>query len=250
MPIRSAKLSSAITGFSRADGNFFVNTAPSGTTFTYFAYGQVGSNGNNLYTDAQVLKRGNVYTGASLNVSSAASNGATPSVITITFNSNHGLIPGCPIYVNMGGGGNAALATGPFFVETVPSLTTITYTARTGGAVTSPTSPTLYAVNENKIIHRPFDGGVLISAGVPNHAASVVRVSKKYFRYQSGKGLLWSTGTLLRPNYDILSLTSTGTAPGSTVTLITDAVPHGLQVGALITVSASCFFARAKAACS
>jgi len=229
--------SSSVTFFSRADGNFFVNTAPSGTTFTYFAYGQVGINGSNLYTDAQVLKRGNIFTGASLNTAAAASNGANPSVITILFNSNHGLVPGCPIYVNMGGGSNAAQATGPFFVETTPSLTLITYTARTGGIVGSPTSPTVYAVNENKIIHRPFDGGVLINAGVPSHAASVVRVSKKYFRYQSGKGLLWSTGTLLRPNYDILSLASTGTAPGSTVTLTTDAVAHGLQVGALITVS-------------
>jgi len=226
-----------IAGFSRADGNFFVRSIISPTQFTYFAFGVVGLNGQPLFTDAQVLKRGNVYTGASLNVSGVASNGANPSVITVTFNSNHGLVPGCPIYVDIGGGINAAQATGPFFVETVPSLTTITYTARIGAAVTGPINPTLYATNENKIIHRPFDGGVLISAGVPSHAASVVRVSKKYFRYQSGKGLLWSTGTLLRPNYDILSLTSTGTAPGSTVTLRTDAVPHGLQIGALITVS-------------
>jgi hypothetical protein len=227
-----------ITGSSRADGNFFVLAVNSSVQFTYYAWGIVGiSNGQSLYTDAQVLKRGNVYTGASLNTASAASNGANPSVITITFNSNHGLVPGCPIYVTMGGGTNASFASGPFFVETVPSLTTITYTARSPGIVVSPTSPTLYAVNENRIIHRPFDGGVLISAGVPSHAASVVRVSKKYFRYQSGKGLLWSTGTLLRPNYDILSLISSGTAPGSTITLTTDAVAHGLQIGALITVS-------------
>lgn len=229
--------SSSVTGFSQADGNFFVLAVNSSTQFTYYAWGTVGGSGNSLYTDAQVLKRGNVYTGASLNTAGAASNNGSPSsVITITFNSNHGLVPGCPIYVNMGGGSNADKATGPFYVETVPNLTSITYTARTG-VVGSPTSPTLYAVNENKIIHRPFDGGVLINAGVPSHGASVVRVSKKYFRYQSGKGLLWSTGTLLRPNYDIRSITSTGTAPGSTVILITDAVAHGLQVGAIVTIS-------------
>jgi len=227
-----------VSGFSRADGNFFVLGINSSVQFTYYAWGVVGvTNGESLFTDAQILKRGNVYTGANLNVGSAASNGASPSVITITFNSNHGLVPGCPIYVNMGTGTLANLATGPFFVETVPSLTTITYTARTGGIVVTPGAADLYAVNANKIIHRPFDGGVLLSAGVPSHAASVVRVSKKYFRYQSGKGLLWSTGTLLRPNYDIRSISSTGTSPGSTVTVRTDDVPHGLQVGALITIS-------------
>ena len=227
-----------VSGFSRADGNFFVSSILSSNQFTYFAWGVVGStNGESLYTDAQILKRGNVYSGANLNVGSAASNGASPSVITVTFNSNHGLVPGCPIYVNMGTGTNANLATGPFYVETVPSLTTITYTARTGGAVATPGAVDVYAINANKIIHRPFDGGVLLSAGVPSHAASVIRVSKKYFRYQSGKGLLWSTGTLLRPNYDIRSMSSSGTSPGSTVTVRTDDVPHGMQVGCLITIS-------------
>ena len=229
-------LSSAITGFSRADGNFIVATA-SGTSITYFATGVVGSATQSLLTDVTVLKKGNIYTGANLNVSGIASNGATPSVITVTFASKHGLVPGTPIYVNVASGTNAALATGPFYAETVPSDTTLTYTARTGGAVTSPATATVYAIANTSVIHRPFDGGVILSCKSPAFGASAVRVSKKYFRYQSGKGLLWSTGTLLKPSYDIQLLSASTTAVGATITCKTDDVDHGLQVGASITIS-------------
>lgn len=231
-------LSPSISGFSRADGSFIVFSTPSGTQFRYFATGVVGSSsGQSLLTDATILKRGGVYTGAGLNTSSATSNGASPSVITINFGSNHGLVPGTPIYVNMGSGTNAALATGPFFVTTVPSLTSITYTARSGGIVSSPASPTVYAIANSTVVHRPFDGGVIISCKSPAFGASSVRVSKRYFRYQSGKGLLWSTGTILRPSYDIQTLTASSTSIGATVTCKVDDIDHGLQIGASVTIS-------------
>lgn len=230
-------LASAIAGFSRADGNFIVATA-SGTSITYFATGVVGTAaGQSLLTDATVLKKGNVYTGASLNVSGIASNGASPSVITLTFASKHGLVPGTPIYVNVASGTNAALATGPFYAETVASDTTLTYTARTGGAVTTPATATVYAIANTSVIHRPFDGGVILSCKSPAFGASAVRVSKKYFRYQSGKGLLWSTGTLLRPSYDIQTISASATTVGATITCKTDDIDHGLQVGASVTIS-------------
>ena len=234
--INITSLSAAIAGFSRADGNFIVATA-SGTSITYFATGVVGTNAQSLLTDVTVLKKGNLYTGASLNVSSIASNGASPSVITLTFASKHGLVPGTPIYVNVASGTNAALATGPFYAETVPSDTTLTYTARSGGAVTSPATATVYAIANTSVIHRPFDGGVILSCKSPAFGASAVRVSKKYFRYQSGKGLLWSTGTLLRPSYDIQTISASATTVGATVTCKTDDIDHGLQVGASITIS-------------
>jgi hypothetical protein len=230
-------LSSAITGFSRAAGNFIVFDVPSGTTFRYFANGVVGtSNGQSLYTDVTLLKRANLYTGASLNTSTATTNGANPSVITVNFNSNHGLVPGAPIYVSMAGGTNPTNATGPFIIESVPSLTSITFTAR-AGAVVTPGTPTLYAVSNSSLLHRPFDGGVIINCKTPSFGASTVRVSKKYFRYQSGKGLLWSTGTIFRPNYDIQTITASGIGTGVTVTVKTDDIDHGLQVGATVNIS-------------
>jgi hypothetical protein len=227
----------AIFGFSRAVGNFIVFDAPTTTTLRYFANGIVGTaSGQSLLTDTTLIKRANLYTGASLNTTTATSTGVDPSVITVNFGSLHGLIPGCPIYVIMTGGTNPTNATGPFLVETVPNNTSITFTARPGAVVT-PGTPTLYALSNSTLIHRPYDGGVLISCKTPTFGASTVRVTKKYFRYQSGKGLLWSTGTIFKPNYDIQSITANATGTSATVTVATDGVDHGLQIGASITVS-------------
>jgi len=83
-------------------------------------------------------------------------------------------------------------------------------------------------------VHRPFDGGVLMWPGQPSYASSVCRQSKKVFRYQSGKGLLWSSGTLFCPNNDIITVSAGGTAVGSLITVVCD-VPHGApQAGASI----------------
>jgi hypothetical protein len=230
-------LSSAISGFSRADGNFIVFSAPTATTLRYFANGVVGtSTGQSLFTDFTLLKRGNLYTGASLATTTATSNGADPSVITVNFSSNHGLVPNCPIYCSMAGGTNPLLASGQFIVSSVPSLTSIVFTARTGGIVT-PGTASVFALSNSSTVHRPFDGGVLISAKTPTFGASTVRVSKKYFRYQSGKGLLWSTGTIFRPSYDVQQLVANGTTVGSTVTCRLDDVDHGLQIGAQIALT-------------
>lgn len=230
-------LSSAISGFSRADGGFIVFDAPTTTTLRYFSNGVVGtSNGQSLITDATVLKRGNIYTGASLATTTATGNGANPTVITVNFSSNHGLIPNCPIYCSMAGGTNPTYATGQFIVTSVPSLTSITFTARSG-AVVAPGTPTIYALSNSSVLHRPFDGGVIISCKTPTFGAGTVRVSKKYFRYQSGKGLLWTTGTMFRPSYDIQTLTASGTTVGSTVTCKVDDIDHGLQIGAVVTIS-------------
>lgn len=230
-------LNSAILGFSRADGNFVVFDIPNATTIRYFANGLVGTAASqSLYTDFTILKRGGLYTGASLNTTTATSDGQNPSVITVNFGSNHGLMPNGPIYCQMTGGTNATLATGQFIISSVPSLTSITFTARTGGSVTTGV-PAIFALSNSSVTHRPFDGGVLVSTKTPTFGASTVRVSKKYFRYQSGKGLLWSTGTLFRPNYDVQLITASGTTIGSTITLKVDDIDHGLQIGGVITLT-------------
>lgn len=92
----------------------------------------------------------------------------------------------------------------------------------------------MYVQPYSTCVHRPFDGGVLMWPGQPAYSSSVCRQSKKVFRYQSGKGLLWSSGTLFCPNNDIVSVTASATAVGSTITIVCD-VPHGApQAGATI----------------
>ena len=236
--INISGLNRGIAGFSRADGSFIINTTPTATTLTYFARGLVGtSNGQSLFTGQSLVKRASLYQNASINTSAVASNGASPSVITITTATNHGLVPGTLIHTVIASGTNAALASGPFIVQSVPTATTFTYTARAGGSVTSPATPTVYVLSSSTLLHRSFDGGVILSTKNPAYGANVVRQSKKYFRYQSGKGFLWSTGTLFKPNYDIQVMSSTGTTIGSTITVVTDAIDHGLQVGATVRLS-------------
>ena len=228
-------LNNAILGYSRAVGNFVINSVPSGTTLTYFAKGLVGTvNGQSLFTDFTLAKRGALYASSEINVKDASSSGANPSVITVNFNAPHGLIPGTQIYSNVGSGTNATLATGPFTITSVPTSNSLVYTARTGGAVSSPAGMNVYAFNASSITHRAWDGGVILSTKTPSYGAICVRQSKKYFRYQSGKGYFWSTGTIFKPNYDILSITSDGTTIGSTITITTDQIDHGLQPGAVI----------------
>ena len=230
-------LNPAITGFSRADGNYIIFDIPNTTTLRYFANGVVGTaSGQSLLTDTTLLKRGNLYTGAALATTTASGNGGNPTTITVNFSGNHGLVPNSPIYCSMAGGTNPLNATGQFIVATVPSLTSITFVARSGLVVT-PGTPTVYALTNSSVTHRPFDGGVILTCKTPTFGASVVRVSKKYFRYQSGKGLLWSTGTMFKPSYDIQTLTASGTTIGSDVTVKVDDIDHGLQVGASITIS-------------
>ncbi|NBO27903.1 MAG: hypothetical protein EBX47_07410 [Synechococcaceae bacterium WB8_1B_057] len=229
-------VSDAINGSSRADGFFIIASVPAANQFTYIAWGVVGTNGQSLLTDATTLRRAKLYTGASLSVASVTSNGSSPSTITITFNSNHGLTPGSPLYVILNGPGNASNGTGPFIITGIPSLTSITYlgigqVTAAGLGVTA-----VYSLAGFQIIHRPFDGGVIINCGIPSYGASVIRVSKKYFRYQSGKGLLWSTGTLLKPNYDIRAISQSGTSVGSNIFVTTDDILHGLQVGAQVRI--------------
>lgn len=228
-------LSSGVAGFSRADGSWIIDSAPDSTSIQFFARGIVGtSNGQSLYTEESLARRGGIYNNASIAVSSATSSGADPSVITLNFSNPHGLIPGTNIHVAVGSGTNADLASGPFFIKSVPTTTSLTYTARGGAAVTSPASVTLYALSNATILHRPADGGVILSTKTPTYAATVVRQTKRHFRYQSGKGFLWSSGTLFAPVYDVQSITASGTAPASTITVKTDDIDHGLQPGATV----------------
>ena len=237
MAVNISGLNPGTTGFSRAAGNFIVFDAPSSTTLRYYANGVVGTaNNQSLLTDTTLTKRAAVYTAASLNATTATGNAANPTTITVNFGSNHGLVPGMPIYVIITGGSNNTFGTGQFLVNSVVSPTSITYIGRTGAVVT-PGTPAVFAISNSVITHRSYDGGIILACKTPSFGASVVRVSKKYFRYQSGKGMLWSTGTLFRPSYDIQSITASATGTNSTVTVKTDDIDHGLKVGVVVSIA-------------
>lgn len=176
------------------------------------------------------------YSGADFDIASVTSDGANPSTITVTTVYAHGLFPGCPILVDMLSGTNATYAEGSFIVTAIPSTTTFQYTARSGAAVSGSLTANMYVRSNAAFLPRPFDGGVLIGPGTPTRGASATRTTKKYFRYQSGKGILFSTGTVLAPTLDVSNITADGTTVNSNITITTD-VEHGLNAGATITLS-------------
>lgn len=183
-----------------------------------------------------IIRQAYPYTGADMDVTSITSDGANPSTITVTTTYAHGLVPGTPLLVNLSSGTNAAYAEGSFNIISVPSTTTFTYTAKTGAAVSGSIAGLVFVRSNAAFLPRPFDGGVLIGPGSPTRGASAIRVTKKYFRYQSGKGILFSTGTVLAPTFDVTAVSSDGTPVLSNITITTD-VEHGLNAGATVTLN-------------
>jgi hypothetical protein len=56
----------------------------------------------------------------------------------------------------------------------------------------------MYARPDGTFLHRPFDGGVEITAGSAPFS-QIVRQTRKYFRYQSGKGIQTSLAINFNP---------------------------------------------------
>lgn len=160
--------------------------------------------------------------------------------VLVTFPSAHGLIPGASILVDINSNGsNHSLAKGPFYVESVPTATSLIYTARAPGTIDTATliSGSIYTRADSFFIHRPYDGGVQLGTGGPQHGAQAIRMSKKYIRYQSGKGINYCTGALFAPSFSIQSIIADGTAIGSYITITTDDIDHGCQVGGIVQIS-------------
>lgn len=162
------------------------------------------------------------------------------ALIQVAFANAHGLVPGQGISIVIGSAGtNHVLLNGPFVAEQVPTLQTFRFSARSSGTVgTSPViTGVVYPRTDAFFLHRPFDGGVQLSTGTPTHGAQAIRMSKKYIRYQSGKGAMYTTGALFAPSYDLRSLSAESTQPNSLITVTVDDSDHGLQVGATVKIT-------------
>ena len=241
-PITIKGFNTAIVGFSRGEGSFIIFSVPTTSSFTYYAKAQVGTvNGDNLYSPIVQLRKGGFYTGASVSAPQFTYGAQATPIITVTLPAPHGFVPGDTLLVNItsdsGDTQNHKFAGGPFFVETVPTLTTLTYTARSATVITGTIGGIIYARPDAYFLHRPLDGGVILSTGGPSYGSHAVRMSKKYIRYQSGKAINYNTGALFAPNYDIKSCNSSGTTVGSVITIITDDVDHSCQIGATIEIN-------------
>lgn len=218
-----------------ANGNFVVDSVPTTTTFTYRGTSQNPLSLTAIFdANKTVITSNSYYTGAA--VSGAVPSNVTYSgqAVTVTFAQPHGLMLGNEITVTGITTTGANPPNGNFFVSTVTSPTVIIY--HFFSAVISGTlsfgSAFVYPRPQGSVVHRPFDGGVLFTNGASSPNQMTARQTRRYFRYQSGKGIQVSSGTILKPNFQIESITSSGT----TVTVQTKE-RHGLLPGATIIVS-------------
>ena len=221
------------------------NSTSSGTTITVTSTTGLAAGMQILITAGvgTLATAGNVITAilTATTFSVAVAPTAALSAATVVALIPHNLVPGTPLLVRVVNGTNTVLANGSFFVDSVPAPGQFTFTPRqdqTTNTINFASSTTTITANSDGLAQpRPWDGGVQIYTASASNGASIIRTTKKYNRYQSGKGYLWSSGVLFRPNYDIRSITADGTAIGSTVTVVVDGVPHGLQTGATVTIA-------------
>jgi hypothetical protein len=232
-----------------ANGNFLVESV-SGTGNTIFTYTAKATNSGTVTNIVDPSKTGifsgTVYTGARLGglagivtvgvvTMYSPTTGPVGAALTITTSVPHGLVVGNPFAIANATAGTANPPNGSFVVTTVNNSTSFvgytTYTAPVGLIQNA----SVYVRPSGQSLHRPFDGGVIFSNYGQSNYETFTRQTRRYFRYQSGKGIQVSSGSILKPNFSIDSITSSGT----TVTVRTKEA-HNIQAGnpgATITVS-------------
>jgi hypothetical protein len=215
---------------SDANANGWWYTAAGGTNSMTVVTQNVVASGNQYNATLTYCYLGYLYSGCGIQLGSGAFVTST-NTVTVTTVNPHGLSAGSYIYVVGTSGGTNV--NGAWVVATVPTANTFTYTSTgaTGTVTNTAGLVNLYARPAGYVEPRSFDGGVAFSAGaaVPNQ--QLIRQTRRYFRYQSGKGIQFSTGTTLKPSIFTTSLTSSGT----TVTVNTR-FQHNLAVGCVINV--------------
>jgi hypothetical protein len=200
-----------------ANGNYLIETGGGTNTFTYTARGTNTTTITSIF-DANKTNvfRGQLYTSASIGTSVAA-NGLsyTGSLINVVTTVPHGLSLGNEIAISGSTGATANSPTGSFIVANIKSPTTFGYYVPTGsvptGNLTGTSTTYIFARPQGQVLHRPFDGGVQFSSNGSSNFEHTIRQTRRYFRYQSGKGIQVSSGTILKPNLQIDILTSSGT---------------------------------------
>ena len=206
-----------------ANGVFIVDSVNTGANqFNYTAKYPWNSGDSDIDIDARTA----VYTGIHFSGSdiggtvtlTAPGNGQ----VRVTCTNAHGLEVGNEIAVAGSAGTNV---NGSWVVATVISPTIFEYypdAAPTGSVGTGTIK--LYPRPQGSSIHRAFDGGVKFSTNSFSKNQQAIRQTKRYFRYQSGKGIAFSTGSILAPAIENIDEI---TSSGSTVTVVC-AVAHNV----------------------
>lgn len=155
--------------------------------------------------------------------------------IQVTTLRPHGLSIGSLIYI-LGTTSTGTTINGPQVVNAVDSNNTFRFTNIHGSGVGIITCLTgqnnVFPRAAGYVESRPYDGGVAFSAGSIGVSQQLIRQTRRYFRYQSGKSLQFSTGTSLCPSLFVTSITASGTTA-----TVTTRFAHNLSTGCRVVVT-------------
>ena len=209
-----------------ANGNFLVESVgAANTNFTYTARAtNTGSVTSIFDSNKTGIFSGTVYTSAGIGTTLLFASNTVGAAITVTTSVPHGLAIGNEVAIV---GTSTVSANGSFFVAGITSSRTFTYYANTASTI-NPTGGIVYVRPSGQFLHRPFDGGVIFTSNANSNFEAATRQTRRYFRYQSGKGIQVSSGTILKPSLQLDSLTASGISIGSTITVQTKE-QHNIQ---------------------
>jgi hypothetical protein len=231
------------TFLSLSNGNFIIDTVPTPTTFTYTSRAlNTSADITDVWDENKTaIYSGTVYTNARIGEDLVFPVAPVGRAITVTTSIPHGLSLGSEIAV-FGITADTNAPNGSFHVARVVDADTFVYYAQSAPTGTlNGENATLYVRPQAQFLHRPFDGGVIFSANATSNNQQAIRQTRRYFRYQSGKGIQISSGTVLKPNLSVESLTAGGTAPGggalpANVLTVQTKEQHNLQPGSTIKI--------------
>lgn len=216
-----------------ANGWYLVSAVSANVSVSYIASGIV-ANGNQFSAERTFVYLGYFYSNCGIGLTGTTAFTNSTTTVTCTTTGPHGLGVGSLIYV-VGTTASTNAPNGAWVVATTPTNNSFTFTvvsAPTGTINNTAGQTNLYARNAGGVESRPFDGGVAFTAGSNQPNAQQIRQTRRYFRYQSGKSIQFSTGTSLKPNLFLSSVTASGT----TVT-VTTLYPHNMSTGARIVTT-------------
>ena len=189
------------------DGAYIIVQVPSEFSFVVTTKSPAALVGDQK-TPYTAIFTGGFYTNAEIPIVGVSSIPGTSAAV-IEFRNPHGLYITTPITV-VDPLLSAVPWCGSFVISAVPSDTRVVYQTLTSSNFTTttrlmPSTGRVYGRSEGVAIHRFFDGGVQINPGTNAPNARIMRQTRKYFKYQSGKSVQFSSGVLFRPVYEVAS---------------------------------------------
>jgi len=223
-----------------------LSSTPTFTDYTIIPRKKFVTTAGRSYNTANTnIYAGGIYTNSPISFVSITPTPGT-DVITVTTPTAHNMFVGQPFFVVDPTKSDFDLYPwiGSFVIDQIISSTTFTY--RSNAAISPQTESfsdlstvKIYVRPEGLARHRSIDGGVQINTGNNSPYTQVIRQTRNYFRYQSGKSILFSTGLLFKPLYDVDSFSVNSTqyfqqqSPFITLTIRTEQ-PHGFSTNAFL----------------